>query len=969
MFNKWFNALGRHFFGRHQTGQRVRLSINRRFLDEHFIELGGANSFIQTVNEGPWQNQGGNLATMRDRGTFLHKYWRNSIPYRSPTWLTHDNDIEDLPPYLPYLCLLCLAWTECEESVTASNAFYQRLDILYPEHDLGHHLAEWDSLWEGLAEWTSSKEGKHGHFVVERLGRMAHVGIPKAQVIFTPNRIDALPGLFAALNLQSRSAPSVNKLRTLIQANEAKTVHFLGDAITKLLCSASDTDIGMTAIGIIQENLAEWDGSVPRDTSLGINGGTMDQRRHFLISLEAIDTGGWRIRLAVEAGAESSLIRFPFHHWSLKPVHSLVALVCEESGQIKDARNLLSEINSPTTYKATYSIEGNAETAITFLLKKRKARYFDRWYDNRLLECDHLPVAGIAYILLTETGYNDWTRWRQEHGMCLTVADYTETGLPTGWHLICITDGLNKVDEASLNAFPGLDSPTQRNVNAIWLSNGTRIPSSVSRKLYAHYDPPLVHINAKSDAQLSARGAESFEITPLGNRRGDLPGNVVRTFNLNLDSGETLVVLHINEGEEVIAHTSFGVWSDRELPAVQTRGDLQVDPFGNIGARDGVYGMRCPVTANLEPALILDDPRIEIQMALENPAFNLLESLSTKGMLTFPDFRRRAMDIAKVEYWTLYQETRWLACLSHIDIKADAYGRWSHVIPLPRQLMLSPWKFGNKLQAQLSGCGTKRELHDLIEAAQTLGIEIHACEVGCAIAPPRIVLRHDEIVAFELVAEAANIEWVGGCAPLSIAQWSESLDNWCEKGPIFWHHHEPPYHESEYTPYEYNIKPTSENVGYAAPYRLFTIADRYATGHRCHVLVRRSAAMENENRTKYAFINDPSWAMWKTHLTIADEDDAPPYDSATTIPYFPETSSIIVPRALSFPYLLGRALCLSSGFAPKRIHNVPAYRRVELKIMPSEAKPYCGDCWEFRGVPRAIAEQVAAKLSAKLKDL
>lgn len=202
MYQKWLNVLGRHFFGRQQAGKRVRLSINRKFLDEHFAELGGTSAFVESLKEGPLRkNKDERSQSMYDRGITLFRFWKNRAG-PVPDYIKVEKDIQGIPEYLPYLCLLCLAWTEGEEEVHVAHAFYDRLETLYPYHDLKGRLGDWCVLWEELEEWTKQKKGSHGLFVVERLGGMSYVGIPKSQVIFTPNRIESLPALFAALNLQ-----------------------------------------------------------------------------------------------------------------------------------------------------------------------------------------------------------------------------------------------------------------------------------------------------------------------------------------------------------------------------------------------------------------------------------------------------------------------------------------------------------------------------------------------------------------------------------------------------------------------------------------------------------------------------------------------------------------------------------------------------------------------------------------------
>jgi len=68
--------------------------------------------------------------TLHGRAMDLHQFWThpNWRPLGYPAKL---GNLKDAPPYLPYLCLLCLAWTEGEDQVAAGHGFYPRLNPLY----------------------------------------------------------------------------------------------------------------------------------------------------------------------------------------------------------------------------------------------------------------------------------------------------------------------------------------------------------------------------------------------------------------------------------------------------------------------------------------------------------------------------------------------------------------------------------------------------------------------------------------------------------------------------------------------------------------------------------------------------------------------------------------------------------------------------------------------------------------------
>ena len=87
--------------------------VNREALDESFFDLGGTQKFINDVKEGPEWIPLTIKTTFIERAEYLEKQWR--LPhFRTEGY----PELEaDAPPYLPYLCLLCLAWTEEGETL------------------------------------------------------------------------------------------------------------------------------------------------------------------------------------------------------------------------------------------------------------------------------------------------------------------------------------------------------------------------------------------------------------------------------------------------------------------------------------------------------------------------------------------------------------------------------------------------------------------------------------------------------------------------------------------------------------------------------------------------------------------------------------------------------------------------------------------------------------------------------------
>ena len=267
-YGEWLDGLTRYFFGAHYRDRRVRLVVTRSFLDQHFGYIGGTASFLNAMREGPnWAVERQNRS-MHSFGLALYAQWKQPRKPRDPGLFPHLNGA---PTYLPYLCLLCLAWTEGNDEDYAEHAYYNRLEGLFPGHALTHALRDWCKLWNGLEEWTNGLGGSWGVFKVEQLGGMPYVGIPKAQVIFTPGKIERMRDLFAALGLSPTSSIDEANMTRLLMINDASTRQCMGERLTSEV--QRGTPLGKGAIDLLLEQLKYWDGS-PSHRATHANGST-----------------------------------------------------------------------------------------------------------------------------------------------------------------------------------------------------------------------------------------------------------------------------------------------------------------------------------------------------------------------------------------------------------------------------------------------------------------------------------------------------------------------------------------------------------------------------------------------------------------------------------------------------------------------------------------------------------------------
>ncbi len=958
-YSEWLVALTRHFFGPQFEGQRVRLITTRGVLDQHFGQLGGTKGFLAAMRAGPdWPVDDRVTKSMHEFGQALYSQWITR-PRRKgyPAFLA---ELKDVPPFLPYLCLLCLAWTENEDEDLADHAFFKRLSGLFPQHDLAHHLVQWGPLWEGLALWSENLKKKWGYFVVERLGGMIHVGIPKAQVIFTPGKLEQLPDLFVGLNLSPSSAISDATLAHLIVARAHVAQQFLSPKVFAEIARGSD--IGKSAVALLLEHLENWDGapSTRRRREGGTDPGPVDHSRPLLLVLEATDSNpAWHLRFGTDEGKDAEMLAFTGFDWRFRSVEPSLALVASATGALVDAGSYVSE--GDVSLDGTWRDEESSATAPCYEFRAKKAWLFDSWVGSRLVESQRISNPEGVYVLLSSGGRSDWNRWWTSHGQSLTVEDYTETGLPPGYSLFYVR-GLARLDTHALDSFPGRAGMPAQRPRIAWLSGGTRIKNSASRSIYAEYDPPLLHVQGANGHMPSVTGATVSEISGVPARDG-MPGDHVRSFSLSINPGESVVIAHVTAVDGTVRPVAFGVRRDggEDSPAATS---VRIDPLGQITDAPGVLGASVP-TKSTGPWEINDQPAETGKPVSDelygNRSLIFLESLShNNGRLTVQEYRRRALQVAGAEFWQINRETRWLAALGHIEIQTDSQGRWSHIHPVPRRLSMLPTSNGGRLQAILSGCGTLDQLRRMMPIADMLGIEVSVQSPRTALVPPRILLLHRELAAFEMLAGELRVEWASHPAADAIAEYSADLDAWLASGSTHWHDHEAPAGYPEYVPARYCITPQDANP---APARLYRMEDYYTRSHFWHVLVRNPSIMDPPSaRRRHAYVRDPAWAKWKTHLAVADGD-------RTLIPYFPRGGIVVVPAELHFPYLLARALCLCSGLPPRITRASVAYANSTTGVLPVDAPRYDGECWSYHDVPRGIAAKVASKVSGELKDI
>ena len=943
---QWAAEIVRHFFGSQSAGQRVRLMVTHDVLDQNFASLGGTNGFLAAMLAGPTllSHDDGSL---HSRGLSLFRMWID--PDRRPSNYPKElASLDDAPPFLPYLCLLCLAWTEGGADV-APNAYYARLESLYRIHGFGGaRLGDWLVLWKGLENWTAGLQGRRGRFFVELLGVWAHVGIPRSQVIFTPAKIERFPELFSRCGLESEASVSPARLRQLIIANENTAASVLGSMVCQEI--VRETELGKSALNAIREHLENWDGELPSgahaaDAAAGItnNGGAL------ALALRPIDDNShWQSTLTLERNASCERVDFTARNWKVRPHSEVLATVVDAHGTNVDATRLTTHwVDGLTLHGTLREYEGD-DPAANFKLTGKRLRTFDRWDRDILVESKRLPNEGAAYVLVHADTLAAWQQWLASCCAGIEARDVTWHGLPRDQRLFCLPD-IGQLSAEARRRYPGGAAAASGYVKALRLTSGTRCNSSTARRVYAEYDPPVLIAQGPPNAELVVSGATATPVNTYAPAAG-LPGNTTRSFTLKVGNGESVVVATLSFEGRQIGNVAFGVHRERSLLNTQDP-TAHFDPLGNASQSGGISGYTVP---DCETQWIFVDGHHKLGEpppvgVWDGAAFKFIDSLSQQsGRLAYPEYKRRAIQIANIDEWRLSEETSWLAQLGHIDLETDSRGRWSYVHPTPLQIYLLPWLADGRYQFILTGSAETKRIEEITRlATDVLGCELRITQNFLKVVPPRITLLHHQIKMGRELAEVMSIKWTEIPPAKQLAVWAGGLDAWM--GQVSWFPDAGPKPDAEYSPFQFRFVPRVN-----APWHLRRIVDPI-TGQRWHCLY-------NTIKGQYAYIRDFSWAMWRVHMMLPDDD-------VTNLAYDATGSRLIVPGQLRFPYLLGRALSACSGLPPEIVYQCQPYMSHDAGVLLPEAEPFAGQCLAYPLVPRSIGEMIAAKVSARLVDV
>lgn len=947
-YSIWLKELTNYFFGAHMSKQRVRLMVDGQFLDSQFHHIGGCDSFIKAINDGPeWLNF--KITDLNRKVQNMHKQWVNKElrPHDYP-------DLpNDPPPFIPYLCLMSLAWTIEKNQ---GNNFYDRLASLYQGHGLGSKKMKFwsEKLWIGLEEWSQLKNEELGIFKVEQLGKMKYVGIPKAQVILPWHKLAILPDLLWRCHLNPKDSSDLAKVRERLldaPATHQYLPHLLDEIENK-------SAIGLSAIGLIGEYLEGWDGE-PNPSYSKSHGNTYKPSIVQILRLSDSDNVySWHPMLGISDE-------------KIKPISGAEKL---DSNLYKLSSQVENKIESH--WKGSVDVELSDGESHTFQLSHtpRGISIFptaNMALGQLFIESEYLPDCGTCYFLIAPQCRQVWDAWKQQNQDVPVTTDLPSKGLPDSWKLECIED-IEKHSASFINS-PLADARSQT-PRLFRLIGGSRIQVGL-RKTYLAYDLPVIETSSE-DIQFEVTGADLIKLEDTGIRSEPrLPTTPLLRYKIKADPDSEFITVNA-QCSDLRQNGSFGVarHGQADLPsntkyALNQKGSLaeNTDDAFLLGIK-----LYKPESEHVVKDTI-DYPRLGIEdslqawsdISLESNAFRFLESIaSTGGKLSISEFRRRSEYIGRIAGWEFNSNLRLMRDLGYVEIALDSSARWVSIHNSPPAINLLPQitRDGRNI-GSITGVFNRNLIDKLIADSKDLGIELMQSDNDTGIVPRSIFLVTNDSENLALLADEHNLAYSEKPPSIEISEWSASLYEWENSIADRLRHgtgHE--HADSTYSPERFKFVSGSQ-VG---PLKLQRFNDPITGVHRIFRVL-----YDHPNSTHgpgHFLCKDQSWAKWACQNRACSEEwitcKGPKYDNSfTPVIYDPDCGTIYLHQELLLPRILMRALTLASSLPPQKVRGREnPYYDLSGNFNDAANTGLCA--WKYTFIPDFVCKTILSKVSA-----
>jgi hypothetical protein len=821
-YNEWANALTRYFFGPHMAKKRTRLSVNREFLNEEFGYLGGLEGFISAVRNGPDWSHIGMDPGIHDKATAAYKLWKRPEERRPRGYPTLPNDA---PPYIPFLVLLCLAWTvDDDQEHLAGHSFYERLKLIFPDHELDSiKLSKWEDLWQGLEDWTNKLDHTVGIWQLERVGQK-YVGVPCSQTILTPCKLRRLPWLFNVTGLAAaaRNKPaSCEQVKTYLFQYESYTRSVLGNFLTKQI--SDDTEIGRGVIGLIQEQLENPENLIYEDHDQSSRSTQKSESEAITtlplrIALEISPQDKWDLRYCLlEENAPAGHAGEQEWAFIKKGTRFWIAQTEDRSASVDEA-----DMQPEARFQLKFQAEDeDGVRYVNLSTRKRGIRFFRNWVcQNFLFEEYDIPSSGGCYLLAHKSLIPHLNEWLSEfEGSGGKCTRFPQDGLPESLKLFYIEEIENSNLEV-LSRFPEKTASTKK-PSFLSFIGGSRIPGAGAERLYLGYDLPTIIMESNGEVGISATGAKLLEIHQEYAPKRELPGCLLREFEIETEedaASATFEIISI-KNDSILESRSIGITQHLvDRFEISNSRAIQFDRFGQATNEPGIFGSVISpeqiemLKQHIKPDIVLFHEaelyHERYSISKEDKRWDLLESLCLKERISAKEFRRKVESITGEWQAYSWSELRWLRALGHVEVQRDKKGRIAYIYPVQASAYKLPWEQDELSYFAIAGCPTHADLDILQRNISELECEIYEQDRHSPILPPLLIIRGEED-SIRLCLDDAGFR----CTNIGdkyfeaagIAAWAGSLEEKCEG--FYWQPGSAHSPESVFNPYGFRMLP------------------------------------------------------------------------------------------------------------------------------------------------------------------
>lgn len=965
-FERWNKELLKYFFPLSQN-KTVRLNLDFDLLDTYFEELGGHESFLQAVQTGPSFIKNHDLY---DKALRLHKLWR-FYNNRPSEYMGLVNE-KDEPPYLAYLCLLCLAWNVTSDKLGA-NAYYGRLDQIYPHHGItAQNFARWEPLWQSLRKWAT--DNNRGTVCINQLG-MRYVGIPKGQVIFTPQKTQSFATYLSQIHAHPKD--TIDELAGKILNHEAYSRNFLGHGLySKMTEGLDEESLGKGALDQLYEFLGEWDGRQRTRISTSNNSGRGRRAApltHYVDHLLRYqrNANNWELGYVINNDELDLSEGISSDGYSLANIFSRTG---DYSFVKQDGRFRAISISDPPLDINVHT----QETGIHINLRSKSPSilFFQNFLSNKYIAESTFSETDEGYFLCSNKKSQQLAEWFRNKDL---KVDERETSVDS--HKLFHLQGLNALSDDSWEEYAQLSGspmrPSRTSQRRIRLHQGTRTRRTGA---YLDFDLPLVEIRDSHLLREDSPECRGGRLIPMRDDIADTGTSASSyLYEVTADANTECIAIKAqfhDSADTEEAH--FYIELPPENPTDSLTDYTGIDEFGQpayISSKsEALRGASAPPSAapaNPEFDIVNElDPDMKkmnecyLSTYKDHTGYKFLTALATEVQQRKVSIRHgfeiahRLLDCHDFDRRSFYRQLRHLRDLGYLEIGCDRKNRWTHIIPCPSGYNLLPSKLGNSFCLVPTGVYHLNKLVRLLQEYPNTYSDVSETDAdNQELIPPRIIIVAKDT---EMPDGVKRSYGTPSSNAQNILDYAADLDKWessLKRAPLT---HYPHNRAGYYEPNKFRRQYTNEKrhgTGWLEFYE-----DPETGVHQVFRLYRRHPYIEKEQF--YAIIRDPSWARWWMHdregvspvYSPSNEDEDGEF--ITLIGYKANDRSLWIPRYLDLPRILRRALVLCSSTPPASREAHESY----------PIRKNARSCVVYSNIPRFIANELAQKLHASIHD-